>query len=132
MERIKIVRYFLTDRVTIGGGIANDSFLFNTVELPWKNNERRVSCIPAGTYKVIKHKSPKFGECLWIQDVPGRSEILIHVANKSSELLGCIGVGSAINDIDDDETPDVINSKSTLKQLVALMPDEFELEIVQV
>ena len=33
----------------------------HTMELPWRDNERRLSCIPTGVYNVVKHQSPKFG-----------------------------------------------------------------------
>ena len=62
-----------------------------TIELPWKNNAHRISCIPEGAYRLIKRWSPKFGQHLWLQDVPGRTLILIHPANNAArELEGCI------------------------------------------
>ena len=103
---------------------------FPTMELPWKNNKRRVSCIPTGTYKVIKHTSPRFGRCFWVQDVPGRSEILIHPANYHSDLLGCIGVGSDLRDLNKDGEVDITASRKAVKELLKWLPSEFELEIV--
>src|SRR5690554_1329961 len=82
-------------------------FEFVTLELPWKNNERRVSCIPTGIYHAIKHTSPKFKESFWLQDVPGRSEILIHVGNFTREIRGCILPGDRYADIDGDGIIDV-------------------------
>jgi hypothetical protein len=63
---------------------------WDTLELPWKDNQRRVSCIPVGAYKCKKHRSPRFGLSLWLQDVPNRSEILIHQGNFYADILGCI------------------------------------------
>lgn len=74
-----------------------------TLECPWLDNRRRVSCIPTGTYEVLPHVSKKFGKCFWVQDVPGRSEILFHVGNWAgnsekgyrTDSLGCILVGTS-------------------------------------
>jgi hypothetical protein len=100
-----------------------------TLELPWKDNERRVSCIPEGTYKAVKHRSPKFGNSVWIKDVPNRSEILIHPANYVRQLLGCIAVGKDLKDIDGDELEDVTASRNTMNELLALLPNSFEVKI---
>ena len=63
----------------------------NTIELPWKNNETRVSCIPEGEYYIRKRYSPKFKWHLEVMDVQNRSLILFHPANNAlQELHGCI------------------------------------------
>jgi hypothetical protein len=100
-----------------------------TLELPWKDNERRISCIPSGTYKAVKHRSPKFGNSVWIKDVPNRSEILIHPANYVRQLLGCIAVGKDLKDIDGDGLEDTTASRNTMNELLALLPDSFEVKI---
>jgi hypothetical protein len=62
-----------------------------TIELPWKNNERRVSCIPEGKYFIRKRYSPKFKWHLEVVDVKNRTYILFHPANNALlELNGCI------------------------------------------
>lgn len=103
-----------------------------TLELPNLNNERRVSCIPEGRYKVNKHVSPKFGACFHIKDVPNRAEILIHKANFRDDLLGCIGVGRAHTDINKDGLRDVTESANTMTALLRLLPNEFDLEIINI
>ena len=51
-------------------------------------------CIPAGTYKVILTHSPHLGYVTpEVLDVPGRTAIRWHVANKPEDVLGCVGVG---------------------------------------
>ena len=49
---------------------------FVTLELPWKGNQRRVSCIPEGRYWVGRVNSPRFGWTYEVKDVPGRDAIL--------------------------------------------------------
>jgi len=61
------------------------------IELPWLENQRRISCIPEGEYVLQKRFSPKFKWHIHLQNVPGRDFILIHPANDAKkELLGCI------------------------------------------
>lgn len=102
-----------------------------TLELPWKDNLKKVSCIPAESYKVIKHISPRFGKCFWVKDVSGRSEILIHYGAFHKNTLGCILVGDDFKDVNKDWRLDVTNSKKTLEKLLKIMPSEFELKIVR-
>ena len=65
--------------------------LCRSIELRWANNERNVSCVPEGVYPMAIIQHPKFGECLLVNNVNGRSGILVHVANDAQkELRGCI------------------------------------------
>lgn len=63
----------------------------NTIELPWLQNQRNVSCVPEGRYELRKRFIKKFGLHLLVVDVPDRSWILIHPANEAkTQLKGCI------------------------------------------
>ena len=63
----------------------------NTIELPWKMNETKVSCVPEGKYFIKKRYSQKFQWHLEIENVQNRSLILFHPANNAIvELNGCI------------------------------------------
>jgi hypothetical protein len=74
------------------GELTNESSLVcHTIELPWLQNRRNVSCIPDGRYRLLSRYSPKHKLHLHVADVPGRSNILVHPANHAKrELLGCI------------------------------------------
>jgi hypothetical protein len=50
---------------------------------------------PQGRYQVLPKESPHFG-CIMphIVDVPGYSDILIHVGNKIADTEGCLLVGN--------------------------------------
>ena len=62
-----------------------------TIELPWKMNETKVSCIPEGKYFIKKRYSKKFQWQLEINNVENRSLILFNPANNAlQELNGCI------------------------------------------
>lgn len=69
----------------------NGKHIAYTIELPWQDNKRRVSCIPEGTYVLRKRYSEKFKWHFVLLDVPNRSYILLHPANNAQkELQGCI------------------------------------------
>ncbi|WP_437922090.1 DUF5675 family protein [Sphingobacterium sp. LRF_L2] len=69
----------------------------HTIELPDRNNTRRLSCIPEGRYKLEKRVYPKNGEQIGIPHVLGREAILIHPANNAlKELHGCIAPVTAL------------------------------------
>lgn len=62
-----------------------------TIELAWKNNQRRISCIPEGLYRVRKRLSQKFKWHIEVPNVKNRDLILFHPANNAlKELNGCI------------------------------------------
>jgi len=101
-----------------------------TVELEVEKNEVRDDAIPAGLYTVVKRKSAKYGWHFHILDVPNRSLILIHNANYSYQLLGCVAVGKKHIDINKDNLKDVTSSKSTMKELLKILPNKFTLKII--
>ena len=100
------------------------------LELSDKDNLRNVSRIPAGSYRVIKHLSPRFGPSLWIRDVPGRSEILIHFGNYYTNTRGCILPGKAFLDMNKDGLVDVTDSKRTMGELLSNCDKEFQICII--
>lgn len=75
---------------------------FYTVEQPWRNNARGESCIPPGEYMLRQRASPivkrtSGHDMGWeVVDVPGRTFIMIHVANRAAELQGCIAPGTGL------------------------------------
>ena len=75
----------------------NGEFFFNgtrvcsSIELAWKNNQNKISCIPEGRYELRKRYTAERGWHLILVNVPGRQLILIHAANDArKELQGCI------------------------------------------
>jgi len=117
-----------------------DKVVFNckTLELPWKDNKRNISCIPEGTYRVERYWHEFFGNCFWVKDVPGRTGILIHIGNyagsinpktKRSDIQGCILPGMKFVDIDGDGIEDVSSSGDAMRELNINIPDTMELVI---
>jgi hypothetical protein len=102
-----------------------------SLELPWKDNQQYISCIPKGTYKVKTTFSNRYQKDMWeIMDVPGRGGIRIHSANYASQLLGCIALGLQVIDIDKDGTMDIANSRKAIELAEHHLGKEFELEIL--
>lgn len=121
---VMLFRFESTNKHTIGRGVWH-GLDFYTMELPWKQNKQRESCIPLGTYKVAKHNSPKFGSTFWLKYVIGRSGILIHPGNKPSDLLGCIAPGRFYLN----KQGMVTYSRVKLKEMMDKLPQRFNLEI---
>lgn len=123
-----------SDKQTLGELVLFDGdkkiFSCKTLELPWKDNKRQVSCIPKGEYEVVFRDKGKFRRHYHVKNVPGRTWILIHTGNYHSQILGCILVGNAFSDINADGYLDVINSRKTLDALLSHAPEGFKLEII--
>ena len=84
---------------TLGRLYVEDEFICYTLENTWKNNERRVSCIPEGCYPLTTKEYGRFYDKYQmpipiLEDTDPRSEILIHPGNFAKDTLGCILVGS--------------------------------------
>jgi hypothetical protein len=115
---------------TLGSWYVNGKLICKTMELPWKNNEHNVSCIPEGIYDCVKeatsnnHDYPHFR----ILNVPDRDGILVHKISFVSGLKGCVGVGE-FKDLNGDQVPDIINSGINLQKLYDMLPNKFKLII---
>ena len=105
--------------------------IFNcyTLELPWNDNKKQVSCIPKGEYNVEKRQSTKYKNHFHVLDVPNRSYILIHQGNYNWHTKGCILVGKTLTDINGDGLRDVTSSVATMNKLNKILPNYFKLEI---
>ena len=92
-----ILRDTFTDESTMGELFVNGERFCDTLELPYRNNQRSVSCIPIGQYKV-RMRYPRESATreylhLLVQEVKDRSYILFHRGNTAKDTRGCILVG---------------------------------------
>jgi len=127
IEQIKIKRWYHND-CTIGR-LSFGSFQCFTLELPDKDNQSSISCIPEGTYNFHTRVSGKNGFVIELEDVEDRTYIQVHAGNYISQIEGCILVGDSIKWLNQDDVPDVTNSKNTLKKLLNLVGDSGEIKI---
>ena len=93
-----LIRDTFTKESTIGRLFINGESFCDTLENPYINNERNISCIPEGQYKV-RLRLPRESATrdylhLLVQDVPNRSYILFHIGNTAKDTSGCILVGN--------------------------------------
>jgi len=93
-----IIRDTFTEKSTIGKLFINGESFCDTLENPYINNERNISCIPEGQYKVrlrlARESATRDYLHLLVQDVPNRKWILVHIGNYPSQTQGCILVGN--------------------------------------
>ena len=128
MQVFKLERIFKGNRATLGK-LTNPEHqeLCKTLENPYIDNKRNVSCIPCGVYHCesfvgVVHKN------VWeVKNVAGRTNILFHAGNTEKETQGCILVGKTYGFLEDDIA--VLNSKVTLDYLRTKLPRKFLLEI---
>ncbi len=100
MNNATLLRIRRSDHGTEGVLIFDDFRCF-TLELPWRENAKNLSCIPAGEYDVTIRISPRFGRVYWILTVEDRTYILIHSGNWAGDKQkgltthtnGCILLG---------------------------------------
>jgi hypothetical protein len=102
-----------------------------TLELPWKENKSNISSIPEGVYKYEKRESPSLGQVIHLLDVPGRTWIYIHSGNDTSQIQGCILVGTSIKDINSDGIPDVADSKHAFEDIMSKASDKGSVTITR-
>ena len=133
MSIITLRRIWNDERSTLGviriEGLESEP-PFCTMELPWKDNALRVSCIPAGNYPWEKWHSPTFKrEVIRLRDesVMPRSAILCHVANAPTEILGCIAPGMRWAEWHSGWG--VASSKMALDKIMAALPDSGRIDV---
>lgn len=131
---------------TLGSLFFEDQMLCKTMELPWRENRRSVSCIPEGDYITTKEepievdnpetpvdesggRKPRNYWHFRLHDVPGRSGVLIHKITYVDDLRGCLGVGMNFKDLNGDDILDMVESTAALHKLVEILPDKFILRI---
>ena len=92
-----LIRDTFSDKSTLGELFLNGERMCDTLENPWINNKKNVSCIPRGEYKV-RLRLPRESATrnylhLLVEDVENRSYILFHKGNTAKDTRGCILVG---------------------------------------
>ena len=91
IKKMELKLITFSNNICAMGKLYHDKELIcHTFELPWRKNSVNVSCVPAGEYVIKMTNSNKFGPCYKLQDVIGRTDILIHKGNTVDDTLGCI------------------------------------------
>jgi hypothetical protein len=114
-------RIACNDNGTFGVMIHNYQPFAVTYELPWHDNKRNISCIPAETYLCKRVDSPSRGEVYELQNVPNRSHILIHIGNYKADSKGCILIGEQFGYLKG--SPAVLCSKRGFDEFMFILED---------
>ena len=92
-----LIRDTFSENSVIGELFLNGERMCDTLENPWLDNQRNISCIPEGEYKVrlrlARESASRDYLHLLVQDVPNRDWILFHRGNTAKDTRGCILVG---------------------------------------
>ena len=124
---VEIKRKIFFPQGIIGGLYIDSDLICYTLERPWANNIPFISCIPTGEYQCAGFTGKKFKEVWEIQNVPNRTYILIHKANKVAELQGCIAIGLGLYTRNFEIR--LSDSRGAYKALQAFLPLSFSLKI---
>lgn len=112
---------------TFGVWINDNKPLFVTLELPWKDNQKDISCVPSGTYHATKVFSKHFQRYVYVlTNVPNRDAIEIHIGNTVNDIRGCVILGMNYSMTD----YAIVNSTIAFNSFMSIMPDEFDLIIL--
>lgn len=89
--KIELIRIRTAQTGTDSKLLINGKLICFAIELNWHNNQKNISCIPNGEYRLKKYSSLRHPSTFEIVNIPNRSKILFHTANKAeTELQGCI------------------------------------------
>ena len=131
---------FTTSQGTIGKLYDDQNNLIClTMEKQYLDNQKNISCVHGGLYDLLPRHSPSQGDTYYLSnpdlgvtlsDPAGRTYIQIDVANRASELLGCIAVGSGTGVINDEWA--ITGSRMAKSALMLLLNGEnHQLEIIR-
>lgn len=112
------------------GVLFSEGFQCKTLEPPWENNQRNISCILGGLYAAVFYDSLRFGETYLLHDVPERSSILVHAGNWAgkesiglhSDTDGCILLGERFGELKNQFA--ILESRSALKRFLNFTDNE--------
>jgi len=97
MINLLLIRDTFSKVSTLGELFLNGERICDTLENPWQDNQRNISCIPEGVYDVRlrlpRESATRDYMHLLVKDVPNRDYILLHIGNTAKDTSGCILVG---------------------------------------
>lgn len=126
---VTLERFAYTPMGTFGLLSVDGGTPFRTVERSWARNLDGISCIPCGVYRLKlgmfyggdgvggKRDYPAYE----ILGVPERDLIKIHVANKATQVKGCVGLGMQLGVLDGVWA--VLNSQAAFDHFMELMDE---------
>lgn len=125
MKTIELRRLSYTPKGTPGAVMYGGRVITLSLELPWKDNERNISCIPTGIYACEWNGHRSNNPSFRVLDVYDRTGILIHSGNMVTHSQGCILLGTSFQK-NFDKNPDffIENSGESLNILYKIVGEE--------
>ncbi len=101
-----------------------------TLENPWLENRKSISCVPSGQYLCERYSSQRFPSTYQVTNVPGRTNIIFHKGNTMEDTRGCILTGSKFGIIKGDTA--ILDSRTAFKMFMNTVDnlDSFLLNIM--
>ena len=121
IRNFRLIRISYLDQMTFGVLLAGKVPFCLTLERPWLENKRSISCIPEGHYLCKRVNSPKFGDTFEVTNVPERSHILFHKGNLSQDTHGCILVGEQYEPLNGEDA--ILASGKAFKEFHSRLDD---------
>jgi hypothetical protein len=130
---VQLVRYKSTEKLMLGMFYVGQE-IFYTLEPPWRNNQKNLSCIPEGLYKckrAIHYNRNGSNYPAWeITDIQERSNVHIHKGNYPSDTTGCPLLGMEVSKNEES----IKNSTEAFTRFMEYTQsvDEFDLKITSI
>ena len=121
-------RIAYTEHGTFGVLMDNGVPFAVTLERPWLNNRRNVSCIPTGKYLCEKYSSKKHPKTYQVKDVADRTGILFHTGNIMDHSAGCILIGERFEALDG--VPAILSSKDGFNEFIQRLKGNSKFELL--
>lgn len=118
MSPVVILLREYKDSHTLGTLILPSGEILRTMERPWLDNARNMSCIPEGQYPVSwlpRSASGRYKRVWHVRDVSDRSGVLFHKGNYWWHSKGCILPGLRIGTLG--KFPAVLGSGAAVNQM---------------
>lgn len=135
MISLKLYRLNNTSRGCQGVMLVNDIARFTTLERPWLDNHKGISCIPAGKYSCEWAQTSTSGSLngmtIGVMNVKNRENIRIHAGNKMEDSEGCILLGTDYEDgaMATNLKVWIGRSASAMYRFLSMLKEEKEIEL---
>lgn len=125
--KVEVYRYDSGPDDTLGKLYINGKFYCYTIEDQYRSVKVKGDTrIPAGVYKLGLVNSPRFSrmyghDMIWVKNVPGFSNILIHPGNTKTDTEGCLLLGKKVGSLNKKRA--VLDSKSAYSEVYPIVSE---------
>lgn len=130
MELLTLKRVSHNIEGTYGVLLFNNEPLLVTLENPWLENAKTISCVLSGQYICTPYSSSRFPHTFEVINVPNRTNILFHKGNTMDDTRGCILTGTRFGRLNHKSA--VLDSRGAFQRFINLVGswDKFALNVL--